>query len=299
MLIDLTVRPARFETGLRALLDPDWRLARRAEEGKDYTAQPVGYQKSAGVGVVDIFGPMSKDPLMGFFGGAWTTGIESAILRAASDPEVGSILLRIDSPGGEAAGIEDLADAVWRVRKAGVPVHAHIEDLGASAAYWTASQADTITANGTAEVGSIGTIAGLEVIAEALKDRGIAVHMVAVPEGKGTLARASYEGTGVDAAKDYIRERIEPMTAAFTLAVRRGRGRDAAWGKSVTQGRVWDARTALEMGLIDGIADKHSALGAASRAAATTLKARDMRRAERVGKRAAVAVRLREGGLAP
>lgn len=56
------------------------------------------------------------------------------------------------------AGTDDLARDVKAASRA-KPLWAHIEDMGASAAYWVASQASKITANSeTALVGSIGTL---------------------------------------------------------------------------------------------------------------------------------------------
>ena len=75
--------------------------------------------------------------------------------QAAEDPVVAAILLRVDSPGGTVAGVSDLAEAVYAARKV-KPVSAYISDLGASAAYYIASQAQRLYADSDALVGSIG-----------------------------------------------------------------------------------------------------------------------------------------------
>lgn len=79
-------------------------------------------------------------------------------LRAALDTVgVHSILLDIDSPGGEAAGVGEFAAMVREatVRK---PVVAYVGGMAASAAYWIASAATTIVAAPTAILGSIGVV---------------------------------------------------------------------------------------------------------------------------------------------
>lgn len=77
---------------------------------------------------------------------------------ALNDPNFDSILLSIDSPGGEVNGINEFSDMIYasRVEK---PIWAYVSDLGASAAYWIASAAERIVVAETAAVGSIGCLA--------------------------------------------------------------------------------------------------------------------------------------------
>ena len=71
------------------------------------------------------------------------------------DPNIEVIVLNIDSPGGEAAGISQFATYIRNSKKR---VVAFVDDLGASAAYWIASAAKEIYASTTAFVGSIGVV---------------------------------------------------------------------------------------------------------------------------------------------
>jgi ClpP class serine protease len=77
---------------------------------------------------------------------------------ALKDPNFSSILLSIDSPGGEVNGINELADMIYAGR-AVKPIWAFVSDLGASAAYWLASAAERIVVAETAALGSIGAMA--------------------------------------------------------------------------------------------------------------------------------------------
>ena len=81
--------------------------------------------------------------------------LKEDIETAAKDKRVESIVLEIESPGGQVSGIHDAADAIFEARKA-KPVQAYVDDLCASGAYWLASQADEIVASRDAMVGSIG-----------------------------------------------------------------------------------------------------------------------------------------------
>ena len=85
-------------------------------------------------------------------------GIAAQLDAALADPRARAILLDVDSPGGEAGGVFDLADrirAATRIK----PVWAVANDLAFSAAYALASAANRVFVSRTGGVGSIGVIA--------------------------------------------------------------------------------------------------------------------------------------------
>lgn len=83
----------------------------------------------------------------------------TARLQAASvDPAVRGVLLEIDSPGGEAGGVFELAEHV-RTLAQHKPVWAVAVDSALSAAYAIAAAANRVVVTRTAGVGSIGVIA--------------------------------------------------------------------------------------------------------------------------------------------
>lgn len=110
------------------------------------------------VAVVEIIGPIFHyDNIL-----AWIFGFPSCeqlmieLQAVENNPAVQSIVLHIDSPGGQVGGVAELAAHIKnRITK---PTVAYIGDMGASAAYWIASAADKITAAETSEVGSIGVV---------------------------------------------------------------------------------------------------------------------------------------------
>ncbi len=87
-----------------------------------------------------------------------------------NDPGVRTIVLNIDSPGGEAAGIAEFAEYV---RQSNKKVVAYVDDLCASAAYWIAAATDEIYASQTAFVGSIGVVFTVVDDTEKLKKQGL------------------------------------------------------------------------------------------------------------------------------
>lgn len=83
--------------------------------------------------------------------------ISAALDAALAAPEVRAILFSIHSPGGQARGVKEVADAIFAARRV-KPCAAWVDGLCASAAYWLASATGAVYAGPSAEVGSIGVI---------------------------------------------------------------------------------------------------------------------------------------------
>lgn len=184
------------------------------------------------------------------FGGTSTVQLRRDIRQAVNDPNVSGILLDIDSPGGTVAGTADLAAEVKTARKK-KPVWAHIDDLGASAAYWVASQADQVFANDkTALVGSIGTLMTVYDYSGRAEKDGVRAHVFAT----GPLKGAGVPGAPIsDEQASYFQSLVNESQTSFDAAVRTGRGMNATQLAAVRTGGVFSATQALDLKLIDGI----------------------------------------------
>ncbi len=87
--------------------------------------------------------------------------IKEQLYAAADDELLKGVILEIDSPGGTIYGANAIADGVKYYReKTKKPVYAHVEGLGASAAYWAAASTDKIYVDYGSTTGSIGVIMG-------------------------------------------------------------------------------------------------------------------------------------------
>lgn len=115
-----------------------------------------------GVAVVPITGPIFRyaDMFTQISGATATSDLSLDFAQAVNSSAVDAILLNIDSPGGEATGINELADMIYSARTS-KPVWAYIEGYGASAAYWLSSAAEHIVMDETAAAGSIGVVMGV------------------------------------------------------------------------------------------------------------------------------------------
>lgn len=200
-----------------------------------------------GVAQIRIDGPTAKS--FGKFGEMSSVFVRKAIRAASVDQAVASILLVIDSPGGYVAGTDDLARDVAAANEV-KPVVAFIEDLGASAAYWVASQAGKVYANPTAQVGSIGVFAVVEDFSKAAEVAGVTVHVLST----GPLKGAGAEGSPVtDEMLAAWQTEIDDTMAHFAAAVRKGRKMSPSAFAEVSTGGTWIASKAKDLGLIDGV----------------------------------------------
>lgn len=210
--------------------------------------EPAYSVTSDGVAVIDFVGAMTKygSSLSSFPG---TLGMRRRIRQAVADDEVKAIVLRIDSPGGSTAGTSDLAETV-AAANAKKPVTAFIEDLGASAAYWVASQAGRVVANAGALVGSIGTYAVIYDYSQMYAKEGIKAYVVRAGKFKGTGI------TGTEVSAEQLAEfqrTVDRINSLFTSSVGKGRSLNAEQMQELADGRVHIAADALALGLIDAV----------------------------------------------
>lgn len=116
--------------------------------------------REGSIAVIDVNGRLAKR--MGFFaevceGGTSTENLLKDFQTCLENPNVSSIVFNIDSPGGEAFGINELASHIQAARGK-KPMKAYISGLGCSGAYWLASAADEIICDKSALLGSIGVV---------------------------------------------------------------------------------------------------------------------------------------------
>jgi len=219
----------------------DPRKATRKTEGTD-------------VAIVSIDGPLAQRGqahLCGYLDGYdWVT---ERFTAAITDPEVGAVVLRIDSPGGDLAGLEEAVRRMRKVRgKTGKAVFAYVDELAASAAYWIAS---TVANQGNlvvpkaGQVGSIGVIGGYLDEALALEAEGIGVHLFREPEGKAPMHPAK---PVPEIADERLQNRVKTAAKRFFGAMGRARGLKVATIRAFN-GATYEGQEAVDQGLADAV----------------------------------------------
>ena len=204
------------------------------------------FVSTGGAAVLRVDGMLTKYG-NSFDGGGSLVALRKQVLDADRDPTVKSLLLVVESPGGTVAGTSELASAIHNFSK---PTFAFLEDLAASGAYWIASQAQQVFANEAASVGSIGVFSVVRDSSGQAEQSGIKVHVVSSGAHKG----AATPGTVITPEQiAVIQETVNSYAELFCAAVRRGRGLSAEELSQVTDGRVFDAKTAVTKKLIQGV----------------------------------------------
>jgi signal peptide peptidase SppA len=201
-----------------------------------------------GIVRLQISGPMMKGESK--FGGCNTLALRRQVQTARQDPAAKALLLEIDSPGGMVGGTDALAREVALASRV-KPTAAVIDGIGASAAYWVASQCQYVFASRTSEVGSIGVVTYIVDSSAADEKKGYKVHVVSTGPMKGAFV----PGTVVtEEMLQDVQRRVDDTNRFFLAALESGRkkhyDKNAEEWKS---GKVWIASKAQEMGLIDGI----------------------------------------------
>lgn len=244
------------------LIEPKWfSNAVNAIKQGIYPMRPVAAEKVVnqygdllyslspeGVATISLSGVMMKHESK-FSDTVSTVRMRQALRTAANDDKVLSIVLMIDSPGGSLAGTAELAGDVKNIDSK-KPVLAHFEDLGCSAAFWVGSQARRVTANATAMIGSIGTVAVVHDTSKQAEMLGVKVHVISTGDFKGAFT----DGTPVTEEQlNYYQELINKLNAHFLNAVSEGRKIEMKDLKEIADGRVFVAADAKKLGLIDAI----------------------------------------------
>ncbi len=188
-------------------------------------------------------------------GGTSSLRTQRALQMAADDEEVDAIIMIVDSPGGTVAGSRELADKIDQV-DALKPVFGHSDDLSASAGYNVLSRTRRITANESSLIGSIGTVAKLVDSSKRAEEQGYKVHVLSTGKHKGTgIAGAPIDDEQLAAEQKLIND----LGGQFVASVNRARGLNLKLGEGAADGRVFIAKEAKELGLIDDVASLEQA----------------------------------------
>jgi protease IV len=179
-----------------------------------------------------------------------------ALENLANSRATRAVIIHIDSPGGTTAGSEELHVALRRVaeRKPTVVV---VDGMAASGGYMAAMAADHIVTQSTSLVGSIGVLFQIPNVSELLKTVGVKVEEI-----KSSPLKAS--PNGLEPTSPEARAAIESLVldsyAWFKAMVEERRKLEGAELDSVTDGRVFTGRQAIDLKLADEIGHEREAI---------------------------------------
>jgi capsid assembly protease len=211
------------------------------------------YTIENGVAVIPVHGVMAKRANMfqAISGGASTQMLRRDLDQALADPEVHSILLEFDSPGGAVDGLPEFASAIFNARKQ-KPIVSLASGLMASAAVWSGTAASEVYASDPATVvGSIGVVATHQDLSGLEKARGI--KTTEIYAGKYKRIDSAYEPLTTE-GRATIQARVDYLYGLFVDAVAMHRGVSVEQVLTgMADARLFVGQQAVDAGLIDGI----------------------------------------------
>jgi signal peptide peptidase SppA len=215
------------------------------------------------VGVIPIRGYLSnrRDSItFQFLGGTAMESLGSQILQHLGSAATDSILLDVDSPGGEVSGVTEAAALIREARER-KPVVAMVNASAGSSAYWLASQASRMIVTPSGSVGSIGIYGTHIDESAALGAMGAKVTLVSA--GKYKVERSPYGPLGDD-ARAYMQADVNQHYEQFINDVAAGRGVSASTVRAgFGQGRMVGARAAVGARMADEVGTLRDALRSA------------------------------------
>jgi signal peptide peptidase SppA len=197
-----------------------------------------------GVAVIPVVGPLFRYAnLFTAISGASSYEVLAKDFNSAlENPDVHSIVLDIDSPGGEVNGCAEFANMIYESRGA-KPIIAYASGDAASGAYWIASACDQIIASETSLLGSIGVVA----VYRDSNDQNV-LEIVSSQSPYKRLDPNSEDG------KSRLQSRIDDLASVFIDSIAKHRGVDPPTVlKEFGGGDVFVGKNAIRSGLADDI----------------------------------------------
>jgi len=184
--------------------------------------------------------------------------------RAARDENVAAVVLRINSPGGDAYASEVLRVELQQVRDSGKTVVVSMGNVAASGGYWISMAADEVWASPATITGSIGVFGMLPTFGATLDKIGVHTDGFGTTELAGKLRLDMPLDPAIARVLQSSTERIYQQ---FINLVSKARGKTAEEINEVAQGRVWSGEQAAERGLVDKTGTFQDAIKASARIA--------------------------------
>lgn len=170
-------------------------------------------------------------------------------LKRFDNNQTKGLLLKIDSPGGSVPPSVEISIALKRFAER-IPVVVYAQGVMASGAYYAGVYANKIVANPGSLIGSIGIIYQGANIKEMLDKLGIEPQV---------MKAGIYKETGAfyrpwnEAEKEELRAILDAHYNEFVSTVADARGLDINSSYLFAEGRIFDAKRAKALGLVDSL----------------------------------------------
>jgi signal peptide peptidase SppA len=205
-------------------------------------------EEDDGIAVVRIYGPLEHHASWWW---ASYDDVVACVKDALEDEDTRALVLRIDSPGGDAAGMIETSRKIRALGKAHKkPIYAYADECAASAAYGLACAASEIWLPASGCVGSVGVIAEVVDATERYAKEGLDVRLITTGSRKGDGHPAKPLTDDVESA---LQAQVDGLGALFFELVAESRETTSEAVASLEAG-VFLGKDAVDVGLADGVA---------------------------------------------
>jgi len=187
--------------------------------------------------------------------------------RFRRDDSVRAAVIRINSPGGSAAGSQEIYQEIQKVRRDGKKITVSMGDVAASGGYYIACAGDRIIADPATITGSIGVIMQTADMSKLFEKIGIDF---------GTIKSGPHKDMGSSSRpltpeeKALLQNMINDVYDQFLTDVSTGRKIPKAEVRKLADGRIYTGRQAVGNKLVDKLGSMDDALKAAAKDAGIT-----------------------------
>lgn len=263
----LAIASRDFDSAMLMEARQDWlrREALATQKGKPLDNTRTAEKRSNGVAVIPVTGPIMRySNLMTDLSGATSLQVFAKdFATAMSDPLVNAIVLNIDSPGGDARGINEASNQIAAaVANKTKPVLAYSGGTAASAAYWLGSAVGkgNFTIDKTSVVGSIGVVSTVEDTTERDTKSGKRTYQIVSSNAPNKRPDAS-----TDSGRAQYQAVVDDLESTFIKAVADNRGVPQKTVKTdFGRGGVLVGDAAVKAGMADNIGSLESTIARAS-----------------------------------
>ena len=201
-----------------------------------------------GIAVIPVSGMLAKgfDALLAWCYDFWRVeAVEAALALCAASPEIKTVVIDFNCPGGYTTGIPELGAQVAALARSKT-VFAFTGTMCASAAYWLASQCSKIVCTPSSTIGSVGTYCVYYDFSGYLAQEGIKTELYRAGAMKGLHVMGHVRS---DEEKAFIQTSVDEINAGFLAAVKAGRG---ALADADLQGQWFRGEVGVAKNFADG-----------------------------------------------
>ena len=184
-----------------------------------------------------------------------------ALRKAVDNKDVKAIVLRVNSPGGDALASEWMHREIDMTKKK-KKVYVSMGNYAASGGYYISCNADRIFAEAGTITGSIGVFGVIPNASTLANQWGINAETVS------THPNAQWYSVFQKPTEQFRKETTESIERIYSIfldRVARGRAKTVAEVDSIAQGRVWSGKEALANGLVDELGSVNDAVAYAAK----------------------------------